>query len=391
MTFSLPKFKTTHYLQDYRFVFVVWILLALFVGVIKQLTCGLHANYTIYKLVFYHFQERVSLYPAPTAILDTNHYGPLFSLIIAPFAALPESVGAPLWLVANVSFLFYAIKQLPLVKWQHAGIYWFATIPLFTAITNVQFNISIAAIIILSYCFIQKEKDGWAAFLIVLGTLVKLYGVVGLAFFFFSKHKLKFIMWCAIWGIALFAIPMMFAPPEYVIGQYKAWYICLIEKNQANELSAGQDISVMGMIRRLFHQMQWSNLPFLATGLVLFLLPYLRIKHYSTTHFRLSILSSVLLFTVLFSTGSEPNTYLIAILGVIIWFIIQPRPFTRYQWAILLFVFLFTCMAPSDLFPRWLYQNYMRPYALMALPCLLAWITIIYNTTWGDYKNKLNS
>jgi len=388
MTFSLPKLKTKLYLQNYRVLFIVWVLLALFVGIVKQLTSGLHANYTIYKLVFYHFQELVSLYPAPTDILDTNHYGPIFSLIIAPFAILPDSLGGTLWLIANVAFLFYAIKQLPLQQWQHSAIYLFAAIPLFTAITNVQFNISIAAIIILSYSCIIKEKDGWAAFLIVIGTLVKLYGIVGLAFFFFSKHKLKFIMWCAIWAVVLFAIPMLFAPPEYVIGQYKAWYICLIEKNQANELSPGQDISVMGMIRRIFHQTQWSNIPFLASGLVLFFLPYLRIKHYSDKIFQLSILSSVLLFTVLFSTGSEPNTYLIAILGAIIWFVIQPRPFTVHQWAIIIFVFLFSCMPPSDLFPRWLYRHYIQPYSLMALPCLVAWIAITYDVAWRYYRKN---
>ena len=388
MTFSLSKLKAKLYLQDYRALFIIWILLALFVGVVKQQTSGLHANYTIYKLVFYHFQELASLYPAPTAILDTNHYGPVFSLIIAPFAILPDSIGGPLWLVANVAFLFYAIKQLPLQQWQHSAIYLFATIPLFTAITNVQFNISIVAIIILSYCFIIKEKDGWAAFLIIIGTLVKLYGIVGLAFFFFSKHKLKFIMWCVIWAIILFAIPMLFAPPEYVIGQYKAWYINLIEKNQANELSAGQDISVMGMIRRIFHQGQWSNIPFLISGLILFFLPYLRIKQYPNRIFQLSILSSVLLFTVLFSTGSEPNTYLIAILGAIIWFVIQPRPFTVQQWAIIIFVFLFSCMPPSDLFPRWLYRQYIQPYSLMALPCLVAWIAIIYDAAWRYYRKN---
>ena len=45
-----------------------------------------------------------------------------------------------------------------------------------------QFNIAVAAMILSSFFLIEKEKDGWAAFFIVLGTLVKLYGIVGLAF-----------------------------------------------------------------------------------------------------------------------------------------------------------------------------------------------------------------
>ena len=48
-----------------------------------------------------------------------------------------------------------------------------------------QFNIAIAAIILSSFFLIEKEHEGWAAFFIVLGTLVKLYGIVGLASFSF--------------------------------------------------------------------------------------------------------------------------------------------------------------------------------------------------------------
>jgi hypothetical protein len=62
-----------------------------------------------------------------------------------------------------------------------------------TTILGVQFNPIMTAIIILSYVYISKQKDFWAAFFIVLGVFVKLYGIVGLAFFFFSKNKLKFI------------------------------------------------------------------------------------------------------------------------------------------------------------------------------------------------------
>ena len=44
------------------------------------------------------------------------------------------------------------------------------------------------SLIILSYVLIEKEKDFWSACLIILGTFIKLYGIVGLAFFFFSKN-----------------------------------------------------------------------------------------------------------------------------------------------------------------------------------------------------------
>ena len=45
------------------------------------------------------------------------------------------------------------------------------------------------ALIILSFVFIEEEKEIWAAFCIVLGTFIKLYGIVGFAFFFFQKRN----------------------------------------------------------------------------------------------------------------------------------------------------------------------------------------------------------
>jgi hypothetical protein len=53
------------------------------------------------------------------------------------------------------------------------------------------------------YCI---EKDITAACFIMIGTFVKLYGIVGLAFFFFSKHKVKFVAALIIIGALLFII-----------------------------------------------------------------------------------------------------------------------------------------------------------------------------------------
>ena len=366
------------FFTDYRVLLTSWISVGLFVAFERMWTHGIHNNYHIYKYVFWHLIGQQSLFsPYPAIYHDVNNYGPLFGLIIAPFALLPDWVGIPLWEVFLVLTLFYAIRQLPLKQWQHAVIYWFCLNSLFTSLTNVQFNIAIAAIIVLSYTSIKKEKEPWAALFIVIGTLVKLYGIVGLAFFFFSKHKLRFIGWLALWSAVLLALPMLVASPAYILGQYNAWIHELILKNHENILSNMQDMSIMGMIRKTTGHLEWSSLPMLAIAFALFLTPYLQMKRYQQTGFQMLILASVLLFTVLFSTSTEPNTFIIGIVGVAIWFVIQPRPFKTWQWALLAFVFLFTSMPPSDLFPAYLRNTYILPYALMAFPCAVAWLAII--------------
>jgi hypothetical protein len=373
--------------KDYRLLFGVWMSVALFVPIERLLTTGIHNNYKIYKYVFWHVLEQTSIFaPHPQLYHDVNNYGPLFSLIIAPFALLPDWLGIPLWELGLTLILFIAIRQLPLKSWQHALIYWFSLNSLFTSLTNVQFNIAIAGLIILSFVSIRKEKDIWAALFIVIGTLVKLYGIVGLAFFFFSRHKLRLIGWLVVWSILLFLLPMLISSPTYIVNQYMAWGHELLLKNSENTFSFMQDMSIMGMIRKTTGHLEWSNMPMIAIGMILFLIPYTRISRYRQTGFQLLTLASVLLFTVLFSTGTEPNTFLIGVVGTAIWFAIQPRPYQWHQWTILLLVFLFTSMTPSDLFPAYVRDHIMFPYALLSIPCAIAWMAIVLESSRKQSK-----
>jgi len=382
--FNKPIFK------DYRTIYFLWIGISVFMGVFNSLTGRLHNNYKIYKYVFFNLLEQFPLYQhRPEFFDDLNHYGPVFGIIMAPFAILPDILGGTLWLVALSMLLYYAIKELPLNPWQHIAIFWICTNSLIIAHTNVQFNTATAALIILSYTNIRKEKDIWAAFMIMLGIFVKLYGIVGFAFFFFSKHKPKLLLWSVIWGVVFFVLPMVISSPEFIVSQYKDWFNELVLKNQGNSNSLQQNVSFLGMIHKTTGNFEFSNLPVLLGALLLFALPYLRIKEYRQNWFQLLTLASVLIFIVLFSTGSEPNTYVIALVGVAIWFVIQPRPFTTWNLFLIIFGITVSSFAPSDLFPRAFYYKVILPNALQALPCTIIWLTIIYEMLFRKSDNYL--
>lgn len=87
---------------DYRFVSVLWFGLALATIVQNVFIRGQFNNYLIFDGVFWHTLKQLPLYVAyPEEYFDTNHYGPFFSLIIAPFAILPKWVGCSFWIMAN--------------------------------------------------------------------------------------------------------------------------------------------------------------------------------------------------------------------------------------------------------------------------------------------------
>lgn len=385
LTQRIHTFLSKPFFSDPRTLLGLWLLLPVVSALMKINKCN---NFLIFKYVFWHTWNGTPLYEAyPEEYFDVNHYGPLFSMVIAPFAVLPHPLGLLFWHVAMALVLFVSIRKLPVRQGQQIMILWYCAHELLTALFMSQFNIAVAAIVIGTFVCIEKEREGTAALLIVLGTLVKLYGIVGLAFFFFSRHKVRFVLWMLAWGVVLFALPMLISSGEYVMEQYREWYICLTEKNAENLMAGGQNISLLGMVRKISGCMNYSDLWLIVPGVVLFAGPYLRLRQYRHLAFRLMWVASVLMFTVLFSTGSESSGYIIALAGVGIWYVAVPWKRSKWDVALMVFAFILTSMSPSDLFPAFLRKQYVQPYALKALPCILIWGKLMWEMYTKDYAS----
>ena len=368
-----------------RTLFGLWTFLAVIAGITK-IAPHRHNNFLIFRGVFWHTLQKLSLYDFyPKEYNDHNHYGPIFSLVIAPFAVVPDALGLLGWLVVLALGMYYAVRRLPLEEGRQIFLYWFCAHEVLTALQMQQFNIAIAAIIVGSFAAIEKGREVTAAFLIVLGTFVKLYGVVGLAFFFFVKRKPRFILALIGWSVVCFVAPMLISSPEYVLGQYVEWYERLAAKNGENTFALMQNISLLGMIRKISGSAAYSDLWVILPGLALFGLPYLRFSQYRHLAFRYGILSSVLLFVVLFSTGSESSTYIIPFAGIALWYVTSPWKRTGWDVALMVFAFVLSSLSPSDLFPRSLREAYVLPYALKALPPTLIWLRLSYELLTRDY------
>ena len=378
----LYLFLQKPFFSDYRTLFGLWLLLPVIATLLKL---SKHNNFLIFRYVYWHTIEELPLYVAYDEYWDTNHYGPFFSLVIAPFAMLPVRWGLFFWLIVLSLSLYYAIRKLPFPDRKRIFLYWFCAHELLTALFMSQFNIAIAAIIVATFYCIEKEKDIWAACFIMLGTFVKLYGIVGLAFFFFSKHKVKFLLALLGWALVMFVAPMAISSPDYIISQYVGWWDSLSAKNAENIFSGGQNISLLGMVRKISGCASYSDLWLILGGLIIFGLPYLRIAQYKYKAFRYALLASVLLFVVLFSTGSESSTYIIAFVGVGIWYWSVPWKRSKWDIALMVFAFILTSFSPSDLFPAYLRKEFVQPYALKALPCAIIWFKLSYEMCFRNY------
>ncbi|MBQ4352983.1 MAG: DUF2029 domain-containing protein, partial [Prevotella sp.] len=156
--------KAKRFLTDYRTLLGLWLLIGVCAAIFKMHN---HNNFLIFRGVFWHTIDQLPLfihYPAEYG--DMNHYGPLFSLVIAPFAVVPEWLGLIMWDVALALFLYVAIRNLaprtteqtsylaPRTSYLEIFTLWFCAHELLTGLFMQQFNVAIAAIIILSFILI---------------------------------------------------------------------------------------------------------------------------------------------------------------------------------------------------------------------------------------------
>lgn len=380
---SSPCAYCSRIVTSKAFLFSLWSMIAIITAILENDS----NNYSIFRGVFWHTIDQTSLYAEyPEEYFDTNHYGPFFSLIVAPFAILPRWTGLLLWHIALALSLYFAIKTSTLKNQQKVFVLLFCANELFTALDQSQFNVATATLIFLTFTFIEKEKDIWAALCIVAGTYVKLLGIVGLAFFFFSRHKTKLVISIIAWSIIAFFLPMIISSPEYILGQYSEWYDSLADKNGLNQFAFYQNISVLGMVRKISGNPSYSDLWIIIPALMLFAIPYLRRDKYSCSSFRLMFLASTLMFVVLFSTSSESCSYIIPLVGVVLWYACVPWKRTRWDLALLIFVFVITSLSPTEIFPAYIRKHIIQPYALKAFPVMIVWLKLTYEMCTKSYR-----
>ena len=367
-------------LRVYKFKFsfaaLLWFLLAV-IGVVLKIRLGYDkiGNFLIFRNAFWHTLHQLNLYNYyPLEGLGSYLYGPLFSIVIAPFSWLPINVGAFLWVVANAAILFFAIRSLPVSYRNQNIILLVSALEMMTSVQNLQINCLIAALIILGFTFIRKSKGFWAAMLVAIGFLVKLYGIVGIAFILFSEHKVKFLSSFFFWLIILFCLPMVLSSPSFIIQSYFDWFHTLIQKDDLNATSFMQNISVMGMIGHIV-KAKYLDLVIIFVAAWFYLLPLFRLKQLKNKIFQLTYLSFTLIGVVIFSSSAESPTFIIAMTGVAIWFVLQ-NPRNWFVFFLLWFSLIITSLSATDLFPRNIKVNFVQPYSLKALPCFVVWVVI---------------
>ncbi len=112
-------------------------------------------------------------------------------------------------------------------------------------------------------------------------------------------------------------------------------------------------------------------------GVLIFLLPLTRINMFKDFVFKYLMMASVLIWIVIFNHKAESPTFVIAMSGVALWFILCEKSVLN----IVLFIsaFILTTLSPTDILPKLLREGFVIPYKLKVFPCILIWLKVIYD------------
>jgi len=340
-------------------------------------------NYVIYRQSFAHLVGQQPLY---TLYLgehwDYFRYSPSFALAFGAFAWMPDLAGLLLWNVLNVSVLFVAWRMLPVADERitlAAG--WFVAIEVMTALQNSQSNVLLAGLLILAFGLLERRYVAAATMMIVIAAFTKLFGLVALSLFLLYPQKGKFVLFSALWGLAIGLLPLLAVPPAQLVRLYQGWWNLLsIDYGQ----SAG--LSVMAWLQSWFGVAPPNSVVGLA-GVVIFCWPLLYVRRHRDLMFRLLFLCNLLIWVVVFNHKAESSSYVIAMGGVGLWFFSQEK--TRLNTALAALAFVFTSLSPTDVFPRALSVVFFVPYAIKAVPCIVIWAKIMHELIAGSYRPRI--
>lgn len=330
-------------------------------------------NYVIFKSSFYHLKEGKDLYALyPQEHWDLYKYTPTFAAFFGVLAVAPDWLGLTAWNLLNALLLLLAIYYLPFFSDYKKGlILALCLIEVMTSMQNSQSNALIAGLIILAVGLLEKNRYLWATLCMVLSVYIKLFGVVGFALLLLYPKKLKLALCSLAWAVVLFAVPLIFISPQQYVSLMKS-YLTLLSQDHA----ASYGYSVMGWLNSWFGYAGSKNVVVLI-GAAVFMAPFCRIKSYGDEAIRVLMLASTLVWIVIFNHKAESPTFVIAIAGAALWFVHAKKNIVN----IILFTcaFIFASLSPTDIFPRFIREEFVKPYCLKAVPCIFIWGKITYD------------
>lgn len=403
---------------------IKWVIVFLMLGILASIKALITQfthhpvninNFIIFVNSFHHLVAQQNLYAnyGPTEHIDLFKYSPMFAMFMGLFAYFPKNIGAVIWNICNSLLLYFALVRFTLsfdfnrpeninhnnhfFKYKIQYLLIFMLNASFSSLESYQTNILIGSLALLFMVNLKNDKLFKAAFFIVAAVFVKLYIVFLFVLLIFYHKKIgRVLMYSGIWTILFIALPFVIGSFSYNLHLYQHWFdLVRLDTNVSYGMSVmgflnkvtglniitKQIISVGGVVITLFT----IFIAFLSRDNLLnntadktndfAIQPSLTTSKY--TQLLCNVVALSLITIIIFNPKAESQTFVVAYLGVAIWFFNQ----TRYNFYIIItfiLVILFGVLAPTDIYSHSIRNNLFVPYSAQAVVCFLSWVTISY-------------
>ena len=343
-----------------RFVFMIFVALAVVATVQRGVLTNSHATFPIFRQSFVHLAESRDLYapyPAEQGPEDRDlfKYNPSAALAFAPLTLLPFLAGLLAWTLINALGVYAAMRAL--FPEEDATAALLIVFPaLIAAVQSTSSNGLVAALMIGGFVSLEAGRHWRAAAAVAIGILMKLFPAAMLPLFVLRANRGRVAVRVAIVLAALLSAPLLVTAWPTLVAQYKSWFTIL----PADEGDLVFARSIMVAVR------SWTGVPianwiFQLTATLVLLAPLaVRRSSWDSPAFRRGMFASLMVYVVIFNHQSENGSYVIAAVGLAIWFLSARATPARV-------LLLLACLAGLEAVPYFLVWGWMQ-VDLLLLP-----------------------
>ena len=288
-----------------------------------------HATFPIFRQSFIHLragQDLYARYPAEQGSEDRDRfkYSPTAALFFAPFALLPFVAGLLLWTVLNALAIYFAVDRLlPGREGTAALLIVFPA--LIAAVQSTSSNGLIAALMVLAFVALEHRKVAGASTAIAVGMLMKLFPAAAAPFLLTQPRPWRALGKFAIVVTLFLAAPLLVTSSAELAAQYRSWGSILF----ADERDLSFARSIMVVVRDWTHT-EIPNGLFQAVATAILVAPLaVRRSRWTDPEFRQRFFGSLAIFVVIFNHQAENSSYVIAAVGLALWFIKSEKTWAR--------------------------------------------------------------
>jgi Glycosyltransferase family 87 len=351
-----------------HWVLGLYLASAVFVTV-QQGVLGRSNNFRVYRAAAVNLLAHRDLYAAhPEQHFDYYKYSPTFAALFVPFAALPFALALFLWSVANCLLLYYAVRRLLPDRAATLAL-GLVYLEVLFAMQYAQSNSLVTALIILAFVALEEGRQARAALWIGVDAFIKIFPLGAAALGIFHARRLRFALLLGAVALGLALLPLLVVPGHELLAQYRSWWA--IESADAARVHRGD--SVMQYLVMWFGA-DWDNWPVQLAGTLVLLAPLaVNRSRWSDAAFRLEFLCSLLVYLVLFNHQSERASFVIAYMGLFVWYAAATNDPVRRAIALAGLAVLF--FQDVQILP-WSLHDALGRYRVKGIPCLAAWIAM---------------